>query len=51
MATRALFPKICVALGLPEADKLMTQARHEIEQGERFLEFRLDYLKARRKRT
>jgi 3-dehydroquinate dehydratase / shikimate dehydrogenase len=46
MVTRASFPKICVALGLPEADKLMTLARHEIDQGERFLEFRLDYLKA-----
>ena len=46
MATRASFPKVCIALGLPEADKLMAQARHEIEQGERFLEFRLDYLRA-----
>jgi 3-dehydroquinate dehydratase/shikimate dehydrogenase len=44
MVTRASFPKICIALGLPEADKLMAQARHEMEQGERFLEFRLDYL-------
>jgi 3-dehydroquinate dehydratase/shikimate dehydrogenase len=45
MATRAAFPKVCIALGLPEADQLMAQARHEIEQGERFLEFRLDYLR------
>ena len=45
MATRATFPKVCIALGLPEADQLMAQARHEIEQGERFLEFRLDYLR------
>ena len=45
MATRASFPKICVALGIPEADKLVSHARHEIEQGERFLEFRLDYLR------
>lgn len=46
MATRASFPKICIALGLTEADKLITHARHEIEQGERFLEFRLDYLRS-----
>lgn len=45
MATRVSFPKVCVALGIPDVDKLMAQARHEIEQGERFLEFRLDYLK------
>lgn len=44
MATRVSFPKVCIALGLPNADELMTQARHEIEQGERFLEFRLDHL-------
>ena len=44
MATRVSFPKVCVALGIPDVDGLMTQARHEIEQGERFLEFRLDYL-------
>ncbi|HYP09378.1 MAG TPA: shikimate dehydrogenase [Bryobacteraceae bacterium] len=47
MASRATFPKVCVALGLPNADALLAQARHEIEQGERFLEFRLDYLKER----
>jgi 3-dehydroquinate dehydratase / shikimate dehydrogenase len=45
MATRALFPKVCVALGFPDASELMAQARHEIEQGDRFLEFRLDYLR------
>lgn len=47
MASRASFPKVCVALGVPDADGLMARAVHEIEQGERFLEFRLDYLKDR----
>lgn len=37
-------PKICIALGLPTVEKLLEHARHEIESGERFLEFRLDYL-------
>ena len=44
MTTRVSFPKVCVALGIPDVDKFVAQARHEIEQGERFLEFRLDYL-------
>jgi 3-dehydroquinate dehydratase/shikimate dehydrogenase len=44
MATKASFPKVCVALGVPDADALFAQAKHESEQGERFLEFRLDYL-------
>jgi 3-dehydroquinate dehydratase / shikimate dehydrogenase len=37
-------PKICIALGLPTIEKLLQHARAEIESGERFLEFRLDYL-------
>lgn len=37
-------PKICIALGLPTVEKLLQHARTEIESGERFLEFRLDYL-------
>ena len=37
-------PKICIALGLPTIEKLLQHARNEIESGERFLEFRLDYL-------
>lgn len=45
MTTRVSFPKVCVALGIPDVDKFVAQARHEIDQGERFLEFRLDYLK------
>ncbi|MFN9460734.1 MAG: type I 3-dehydroquinate dehydratase, partial [Acidobacteriota bacterium] len=38
------FSKICIALGLPTVEKLLQHARAEIESGERFLEFRLDYL-------
>jgi 3-dehydroquinate dehydratase / shikimate dehydrogenase len=45
MATKASFPKVCVALGVPDAGALFAQARHELDEGERFLEFRLDYLK------
>jgi 3-dehydroquinate dehydratase / shikimate dehydrogenase len=37
-------PKICIALGLPSVEKLLQHARNEIDSGERFLEFRLDYL-------
>lgn len=37
-------PKICIALGLPTVAKLLQHAQNEIEGGERFLEFRLDYL-------
>src|SRR4051812_1514474 len=44
MAQKTIFPPICIALGLPDADSLMTQARAEYLAGERFLEFRLDYL-------
>lgn len=40
---RAL-PRICIALGLPDIAKLLEQARREVEAGESFLEFRLDYL-------
>lgn len=44
MISRAPLPKICIALGLPTPDKLMEHACREAEAGERFLEFRLDYL-------
>ncbi|MEO5925249.1 MAG: shikimate dehydrogenase [Bryobacteraceae bacterium] len=44
MAQKTIFPPICIALGLPDTDSLMTQARAEYLAGERFLEFRLDYL-------
>jgi 3-dehydroquinate dehydratase / shikimate dehydrogenase len=45
MARKRAFPRICIALGLPDAEKLLEHARREIEAGETFLEFRLDYLK------
>src|SRR5690349_6752357 len=38
------FPRICIALGLPDAATLREHARQEAESGETFLEFRLDYL-------
>ncbi len=44
MAQKTIFPQICIALGLPDIDSLMAQARAEYLAGERFLEFRLDYL-------
>jgi 3-dehydroquinate dehydratase/shikimate dehydrogenase len=44
MTLRPPLPKICIALGLPDPGKLLEHARHEAEAGERFLEFRLDYL-------
>ncbi|HOK47017.1 MAG TPA: type I 3-dehydroquinate dehydratase, partial [Bryobacteraceae bacterium] len=37
-------PRICIALGLPTAERLLDHARREVEAGETFLEFRLDYL-------
>lgn len=44
MASRTTLPKICVAMGFPDAEKLLQHARRELQDGERFLEFRLDYL-------
>jgi 3-dehydroquinate dehydratase/shikimate dehydrogenase len=44
MASRASLPKVCIALGFPDATKLLQHARREVQEGERFLEFRLDYL-------
>jgi 3-dehydroquinate dehydratase/shikimate dehydrogenase len=37
-------PRICVALGLPDASQLYKAAEHEYKDGSAFLEFRLDYL-------
>ena len=45
MAVRSPFPRICVALGFDTAEALFAHARMEYDAGERFLEFRLDYLK------
>jgi 3-dehydroquinate dehydratase/shikimate dehydrogenase len=44
MPQRSIFPQICIALGFPDAESLLAHARAEYESGERFLEFRLDYL-------
>ena len=44
MTARTNLPKICIALGFAEPEQLLEHARHEVESGESFLEFRLDYL-------
>ncbi len=44
MPTRTSLPRICIALGFSHPDRLLDHARREAESGERFLEFRLDYL-------
>ncbi len=44
MPQRHTLPRICIALGFPEVSKLLDHARRECDSGERFLEFRLDYL-------
>ncbi len=44
MPQKRPFPRICIALGLPNAAALLEHARQEAESGETFLEFRLDYL-------
>ncbi|HEV2198300.1 MAG TPA: shikimate dehydrogenase [Bryobacteraceae bacterium] len=44
MRQRTPFPRICIALGFPSVDDLLDHARAEYQAGERFFEFRLDYL-------
>jgi 3-dehydroquinate dehydratase/shikimate dehydrogenase len=44
MPQRPPFPRICIALGFPDAETLLAHARSEYDEGERFFEFRLDYL-------
>ena len=44
MALKISFPKICVALGVPDPAQLLEHADREAEASESFLEFRLDYL-------
>jgi 3-dehydroquinate dehydratase / shikimate dehydrogenase len=44
MPQKRPFPRICIALGLPDAAKLLEHAQKEADDGETFLEFRLDYL-------
>src|SRR4029079_12059083 len=44
MGQKAIFPTVCIALGFPDVESLLAHARAEYDCGERFLEFRLDYL-------
>ena len=44
MESRTVFPQVCIALGFEDVEALLNHARAEYEAGERFLEFRLDYL-------
>jgi len=44
MSRKTSLPKICIALGFSEVDTLWKHARREVESGETFLEFRIDYL-------
>ena len=44
MSRKASLPNICIALGFPDTETLLSHAHREIESGETFLEFRLDYL-------
>ncbi|HEY7391255.1 MAG TPA: type I 3-dehydroquinate dehydratase, partial [Bryobacteraceae bacterium] len=44
MPPTSSFPRICIALGMPDVGSLLAHARREAEAGEIFLEFRLDYL-------
>jgi 3-dehydroquinate dehydratase / shikimate dehydrogenase len=42
---RIALPRICIALGFPDAETLLAHARKEYDAGERFFEFRLDYFR------
>lgn len=44
MSRRNPLPRICIAMGFPDVETLLAHARREVEAGERFFEFRLDYL-------
>src|SRR3954468_14961782 len=44
MAQTRSFPRICIALGMPDVSTMLEHARREAEAGELFLEFRLDFL-------
>lgn len=44
MPQRTPWPRICIALGFPETEKLLEHARSEVAAGESFFEFRLDHL-------
>ncbi len=44
MPPRSSLPSICIALGFADPESLFAHARDEYNAGERFFEFRLDYL-------
>src|SRR5450759_3821887 len=44
MSLRRALPRVCIALGFPDVESLVKHAACEIDAGERFFEFRLDYL-------
>ena len=44
MALKVSFPRICIALGIADPERLFEAADREAEANESFLEFRLDYL-------
>lgn len=44
MLLRNSLPRICIALGVAEPARLLEHAKREAASGERFLEFRLDYM-------
>src|SRR6202451_1350772 len=46
MSQPSSLPRICIAMGFPDAQKLLENARREVNAGESFFEFRLDYLPA-----
>lgn len=46
MAARLDLPKVCIAMGFPDVDRLLDHAHREVVNGgEKFLEFRLDFLR------
>src|ERR1044072_3739256 len=49
MSQTRTFPRICIALGMPDVRTLLEHARREADAGEQFLEFRLDFLDSARK--
>ncbi|MBY0505092.1 MAG: shikimate dehydrogenase [Bryobacteraceae bacterium] len=48
MPSRTALPRVCIALGFADPRKLLSHAKREVEAGETFLEFRLDYLETPR---
>lgn len=44
MANKSQLPKVCIALGFADTATLLQHAHAEVDSGESFLEFRLDYL-------